>query len=227
MPSKALIIGAPLFLLYFSHIKSLPLGYTLRSWLVLRSLVKKARKNQLCPEPLFSVTSLDHRCFFDDMDYNQHMNNSSYNKVLDFSRIQTLYTVFCKAMMEPEHNVFCHNAGVVTLFKKEIPPFQKYTVESRVFSWNEKWLFLEHRFIYKVAGQDQPVLACRALSKMVFKLRNGKTLSPDHVLRLCGHDLADPAIEQQRALHWTIADHFLSLNGLFDTTKIVPWHAKL
>ncbi|KAI8062543.1 hypothetical protein BC940DRAFT_308517 [Gongronella butleri] len=226
--SKALVIGSPLFLLWLAHAKSLPLGYTLRSWLLLRSLVKQARQNNLSPAPLFGTLSQEHRCLVDDMDYNQHMNNSSYNKMLDFSRIEVLYSIFSRAMLEPDQDVFCHNAGVVTLFKKEIPPFQKYTIEARVYTWNEKWLFLEHRFVYKRAspqnpGEEELIVACAALSKMVFKRRSGKTILPADVLRICGHDLTDPAIEQQRKQHWDIASHALVLDRVYSTQHSAPW----
>ncbi|CAO3591901.1 unnamed protein product [Absidia cylindrospora] len=214
---SALILGAPSLLLWAAHAKSLPLGYTLRSWLLLRSLVKKARQKGLQPDPLFTILSQEHRCHFDDMDYNQHMNNSSYNKMLDFSRIQVLYTIFSRVMMEPNHGVYAHNGGVTTLFKKEIPPFQKYTMQSRIYTWSEKWLFLEHRFVYtsEVGGVDTEIVACAALSKIVFKRASGKTVPPSHVLELCLHDLTDPAIEQRRAKNWRVAENILSLDTLF------------
>ncbi|KAI8092694.1 uncharacterized protein BX664DRAFT_327916 [Halteromyces radiatus] len=217
MPSIAtstLILGLPPLLLWAAHAKSLPLSYTLRSWLLLRSLIKRAQQNKFQPDPLFSILSQDHRCLFDDMDYNQHMNNSSYNKMLDFSRIQVLYTIFSRVMMEPNHGVYAHNAGVVTLFKKEIPPFQKYKMQSRVFTWSEKWLFLEHRFVFTQADNTL-VVASAALSKIVFKRASGKTVTPAHVLTLCLHDLNDPLVEERRARNWKIAQNLLSLDTIF------------
>ncbi|KAI8337648.1 hypothetical protein BC941DRAFT_425838 [Chlamydoabsidia padenii] len=221
IPVGTLILGLPPLLLWASHAKSLPFGYTLRSWLLLRSLIKRAQQNELRPEPLFSVLSQDHRCLFDDMDYNQHMNNSSYNKMLDFSRIQVLYTIFARVMMEPNHGVYAHNGGVITLFKKEIPPFQKYTMQSRIYTWSDKWLFLEHRFVYTTftGGFETQVVACAALSKVVFKRGSGKTVSPAHVLELCLHDLTDPLVEERRSRNWKVAEHVLSLDALFNTNQ--------
>lgn len=43
-------VGVPALLLVLAHIKSLPLAYTFRSWWLLRSLVKRAKKNGLKPE---------------------------------------------------------------------------------------------------------------------------------------------------------------------------------
>ena len=72
-------------------------------------------------------------------------------------------------MMEPDHHIFAHNAGVFTLFKKEIAPFQSYTIQTRIWTWNEKWLFLQHRFI-----DDKQQEYCIATSKIVFKQTSGK-----------------------------------------------------
>lgn len=42
--------------------------------------------------------------------------NSTFNKILDFGRIQLLYSIMPRIMMEPHHHIFCHNAGVMTLY---------------------------------------------------------------------------------------------------------------
>ncbi|CAO3613107.1 unnamed protein product [Cunninghamella echinulata] len=144
--------------------------------------------------------------------------------MLDFSRIQVLYRIFARIMMEPNHDIYGHNGGVLTLFKKEIPPFQKYKVDSRIFTWNQKWLMIEHRFVFDNDKGEQ-VLACRSLSKIVFKKSSGKTVLPAEVLELCGHDLSDPEIERRREKHWDIAKHLLSLDDLFKTDY--PWDSKL
>lgn len=48
--TKALIIASiPVGLLAIGHIKSLPLVYTLRSWLLLRSILRKAKNNDMRP----------------------------------------------------------------------------------------------------------------------------------------------------------------------------------
>jgi hypothetical protein len=147
--------------------------------------------------------------------------HSSYNKMLDFSRIQVLYTIFARVMMEPNHGIYAHNGGVVTLFKKEIPPFQKYTMQSRIYTWSDKWLFVEHRFVYTTFadGYETEVVACAALSKVVFKRRSGKTVTPAHVLELCLHDLKDPSVEERRARNWKVAEKILSLDALFSDTQ--------
>ncbi|KAI8968244.1 hypothetical protein BDF20DRAFT_916795 [Mycotypha africana] len=209
---KAFVVGVPAALIAITHLKSLPFAYTVRSWLLLKALIKRAKQHDLKPDPLFTVVSQDHRCYLDDIDYNQHMNNSMYNKVLDFSRIHILYTIFPKVMMEPDHHLFGHNGGVVTLFRREIPSLAKYKVQSRIWTWNEKWLFLQHRF---VLVDDKNTVACLAVSKIVFKKLSGKTVPPADVLELCGHDITNNKyVEERRSRNWETAQHILSLDKL-------------
>ncbi|KAI8331290.1 hypothetical protein BD560DRAFT_415852 [Blakeslea trispora] len=218
MTTKALAFGIPVGLLLITHLKSLPFAYTVRSWFLLRALIKRAKERKLIPDSLFSPVSQDHRCYLDDIDYNQHMNNSTYNKILDFNRIHLLYAIFPKIMMEPQHHIFGHNAGVVTLFRKEIPPLASYKVQSRVWSWNEKWLFLQHRFLL-----EDGTVACIAISKVVFKRLSGKTIPPHEVMELAGHNLSDSLIEERRSHNWAIARNVLNLDSIVQDPY--PWHS--
>lgn len=150
---------------------------------------------------------------------------SMYNKVLDFTRIQLLYVLFPRVMMEPKHYILCHNAGVLTLFRKEIPPLANYTIQSRVWTWNEKWVWLQHRFI--LTDEPNKPVACIAVSKLVFKKTSGKTVPPHQVFELCDHDLSDPAIEERRKHNWEIASNLLKIDALVDDpydwdTQLLP-----
>jgi hypothetical protein len=111
--------------------------------------------------------------------------------------------------MEPNHHIFGHNGGVITLFRKEIPPLAQYKVQSRIWTWNEKWLFLQHRFIL-----EDDTVACLAISKIVFKKVSGKTVLPKEVLELCGHSFNDPSIEKRRAHNWETAENVLKLDKI-------------
>lgn len=48
--SVSAAIGVPALIIVLSHVKSWPLSYTLRSWWLLRSLVKEANERGLEPE---------------------------------------------------------------------------------------------------------------------------------------------------------------------------------
>lgn len=48
------VVGLPAALLVLTHLKSLPLAYTLRSWWLLRALVKRAKARNLEPERMLA-----------------------------------------------------------------------------------------------------------------------------------------------------------------------------
>lgn len=50
IPTAALAIGIPIGLILTTHLKSLPFAYTIRSWFLLRALIKKAKENNLTPD---------------------------------------------------------------------------------------------------------------------------------------------------------------------------------
>lgn len=85
-------------------------------------------------------------------------------------------------------------------FKNEIRPWTQYTMQTRVWTWNEKWLWIQHRFLL-----PDGEVACLAVSKLVFKLITGKTVPPVQVFELCGHDVTDPIAEKRRHHNWQAA----------------------
>lgn len=65
------------------YARSLPFAYHLR--FIGHCLWAKYRAGRA--ESLFDETHLHFRCWPDDMDFNMHMNNSSYNKICDFGML--------------------------------------------------------------------------------------------------------------------------------------------
>lgn len=56
----ALAIGIPVGLLVTTHLKSLPFAYTVRSWFLLRALIKKAKENNLQPDGKMTLNKYFH-----------------------------------------------------------------------------------------------------------------------------------------------------------------------
>ncbi|KAF9902474.1 hypothetical protein EC991_004850 [Linnemannia zychae] len=141
MPSdttKALIL-----LLALLHAKSLPGVYTLRSL----SYFIKARNLTEPAIGLLEASKYQSRVWFDDLDLNIHLNNSSYNKMMDFARIQLCTLLF--PGWQHRHKFDMCLAQTVLFFKAEVPRFSKYTITSRIFAWDDKWIWMQHRFSIK------------------------------------------------------------------------------
>ncbi|KAF9919769.1 hypothetical protein FBU30_010553 [Linnemannia zychae] len=141
MPSdttKALIL-----LLALMHVKSLPGVYTLRSL----AYFIKARNLTEPSVGLLEASKYHSRVWFDDLDLNIHLNNSSYNKMMDFARIQLCTQLF--PGWQSRHKFDMCLAQTVLFFKAEVPRFSKYTITSRIFTWDDKWIWMQHRFSIK------------------------------------------------------------------------------
>ncbi|KAF9076910.1 hypothetical protein BDP27DRAFT_707150 [Rhodocollybia butyracea] len=86
------------------------------------------------------------RVSVDESDFNMHMSNSSYPKILDCTRTKMATHLF-------PH--FLRAGGVVPIasthfhFVKEIPIFAKYEVHAGIGAWDEKWFYVVARFVTK------------------------------------------------------------------------------
>ncbi|KAF9163912.1 hypothetical protein DFQ26_002025 [Actinomortierella ambigua] len=135
-------LGA-LIAFYLLNFKSLPGIYNLR---VVRFFIRHGHLK----EPLTGILEphkYHSRVWFDDMDLNIHLSNSSYNKMLDYSRIE----LFCRLFpgWRTRHIFDMRLAQTVCFFKAEVPKFSKYTVTSRIFTWDDKWIWISSRFSIK------------------------------------------------------------------------------
>ncbi|KAF9277725.1 hypothetical protein BGZ68_009054 [Mortierella alpina] len=143
---------ALLVLFALMHIKSLPGVYTIRSLYYFvrpRSLLYYVKPGYR-PKPrvgLLGTKRYHSRVWFDDLDLNIHLNNSSYNKMMDYARIDLCTSLF--PSWQHLHKFDIMLAQTILLFKAEVPKFSKYTITSRIFTWDDKWVWIQHRFSIK------------------------------------------------------------------------------
>ncbi|KAJ7641545.1 hypothetical protein FB45DRAFT_825836 [Roridomyces roridus] len=133
------------------------LKYFVRSWLfkftlLFRSasrveIMKRERHtsiSRLGRNPFNATTSYASWAGLDDCDYNLHLSNSSYPKILDMARM--------KAALE-HFPMFLRAGGVMVLagtqfdFIREIPILSRYEIRANIASWDEKRLYLIARFV--------------------------------------------------------------------------------
>ncbi|QPG77036.1 hypothetical protein FOA43_004433 [Brettanomyces nanus] len=113
-----------------------------------------------------------------------HKNNSTYQIELDLNRTEALLSKLYPYLLD-FHNrkgkyPFIPLATVGIYFMKEILPFQRYRVENRILSWDEKWIFVLSEF--KVGDRVVAV----SVGKLVFK-DGRKTINPADIIEYCGY----------------------------------------
>lgn len=137
-----------------------------------------------------------------EVDGNLHKSNSTYFTDLDLARTQLLLPLFKDFFIG--HRLatgrfpYVPLGSVMTVFRREISPLQRYAVRSRVLGWDGKWLFVLSRF--EIAGRHQDPakkLAAVALSKYVFK-DGRKTIAPEDAIRQANPGVTTATLEKGR-----------------------------
>jgi acyl-CoA thioesterase FadM len=83
-----------------------------------------------------------------DLDLNLHMNNGRYLTLMDLGRLQLMMrTGLAKHILK---NGWMPVLGAASIrYRRPIAPFQRFTLTTRLLSWDEKWFYIEHRFLVK------------------------------------------------------------------------------
>ncbi|KAK9414514.1 putative Capsule polysaccharide biosynthesis protein [Seiridium unicorne] len=153
--------------------KSLPLAWTVRIFNTMIGHLFVREFHAHGPEVLFHPVISETHVTLLEVDYNIHKSNSTYFADLDVSRSHLASHLFArgirllgnnaesKLVMNPSDPTkvakgrFGVSLGAVFCsFKREIKPYQKYELWTRVLSWDRKWLYLVTHFVE--AGAVKP-----------------------------------------------------------------------
>ncbi|KAJ3300709.1 hypothetical protein HK104_007610 [Borealophlyctis nickersoniae] len=115
-------------------LQALQTAYSLRNRK--RVLVTPTKELKVLPpyDDVWATRTLRYRVWPDDVDMNIHMNNSHYNKNLDFARTDWALAIFGGKFLKEAK---IHNAGVMTFFRRELKPFQQFDIETRLLTYGE------------------------------------------------------------------------------------------
>lgn len=114
-----------------------------------------------------------------------HKNNGTYQTELDICRTEVildkLYPFFINFKKTQNGRIpYVPLATLGIHFIKEISPFQKYYMENRILSWDNKWIFT--LTLFKVGDR----ICSASVGKLVFK-DGRKTIPPQEVIDYCGY----------------------------------------
>ena len=156
------------------------------------------------PRLSFSGPSvLSFRVWPHDLDINIHMNNARYMALMDLGRLDLIVRCGLWRTVFKEHWQPVIAAALVR-FKKPLKPFQPFTMTSRVLSWDERWIYIEHIIETKEA------VACHAVVRGAF-VRKGQVIPPQEVVNRTGGCISSPLPEWVSA--WRDADRAFDTGG--------------
>lgn len=81
-----------------------------------------------------------------DLDLQMHMNNGRYLTLMDLGRIALMKRTGLLSELRRLRG-FGVAGGIVVHFIRPLSLFQQVNLHTRVVSWDEKWIYLEQRFI--------------------------------------------------------------------------------
>ncbi|MDF1530428.1 MAG: thioesterase family protein [Sedimenticola sp.] len=96
-------------------------------------------------QSLLDTAVLRMRVWPTDLDINLHLTNSRYLALMDLGRIELmLRTGMMGKVLKRRWLPVVSIASI--RFRREISPFEPFTLHTRLLGWDEKWFYMEQRF---------------------------------------------------------------------------------
>lgn len=164
---------------------------------LLAVLLGLLRGGRLAP---LGTSVLRFRVLPNDLDYNLHMNNGRYLSIMDLGRVDLMGRQ--GVIRELVRRGWWPVVGSLTIrFRRSLEPFDRYELHTRLVAWDERWLYLEQRFLRR--GE----VAAVALVKGVFLGPDGR-VPPQRLLELVDPGLTSPPVPDAVA-EWQRAEELL------------------
>lgn len=123
-----------------------------------------------------------------DIDVYGHVNNGRYLTLMDLGRFDlTIRTGLHKVLFAKRWYPVVGSAHIQ--FRKSLHLGNRFTLESRIVGWDEKWFYLAQTFIYR----DE--VYARGLVRAVF-LQGRKTVNPAEVAAALGMPPMSPPLSE-------------------------------
>lgn len=142
---------------------------------------------------LFTPSRLAFRVWPTDCDLNFHMNNGRYLTLMDLGRVHLLAQMGLLAIVLARRWTPVLSAAEIN-YIRPLAPFRKFTLVTRLLTWDEKYFYIEQRF--EACGR----LVAIGMVKGVFLHRRSR-VAPAEVLRALALEVEAPAMPAV-VRHW-------------------------
>jgi acyl-CoA thioesterase FadM len=144
-------------------------------------------------QPILAESQLSFRVWPTDCDLNFHMNNGRYLTFMDLGRLHLLAQLGALRHVLTGRWAPVLSAAEIN-FIKPLPPFGRFTLVTRMLTWDDKYFYLEQRF------ERRGTLCALATVRGLF-LAGKRPLPTGDVMRTLGADVAAPAMPAVVS-HW-------------------------
>lgn len=115
-----------------------------------------------------------------DLDLNMHMNNGRYPTIMDLGRLDLTMRMGLLRLMLKQKSVPVLSS-IKMRFRIPLHLWQGYTLQTRVLCWDDRWVYMEQRFIIN-KGDKAGAVAAIGLVKGSFYSRKTRTTVPTQEL---------------------------------------------
>jgi acyl-CoA thioesterase FadM len=95
---------------------------------------------------LLSTTRVNLRVWPNDLDVNLHVNNGRYLALADIGRLDWFVRTGALGVARKQQ-AFPVVGDAIAKFRRDLKAFQSFEIHTRLLGWDEKWGFIEHRFV--------------------------------------------------------------------------------
>lgn len=120
-----------------------------------------------------------------DLDTNFHVNNGRYLSIMDLGRFDIMIKakVFWKLVLGGYYPVVVSES---IRFKKSLALFNRFQIETRIDSWDEKDFYMRQTFLYK-----NQIMAIGFIKGRFLKRGERRTVPPQELFRFLNYEVED------------------------------------
>lgn len=122
-----------------------------------------------------------------DLDLNRHMNNGRFLTLMDLGRIDLMLRSGLGRVVVRERWMPVIASSMVR-WRRSLLPFQRFELRSRMLWWDDKWFYVEQRFVRE--GRTVAI----GLVKGVIRRRGGHVAPAEVFAQVLGHEPKAPPV---------------------------------
>ena len=159
--------------------------------------------------------SLDFTVLPNDLDLNGHMNNGRYPTLMDLGRVDLILRMPGLMRYARKNGYIPVLASSMMRFRVPLFLFQKYTLTSRILCWDERWVYMEQRFLIRSGKKAGAVAAIGLVKTSFFSPRTRGTVPTADILGGIGLSSLSPPMPDYIA-EWAKAEDILRVQTAQD-----------
>lgn len=144
-------------------------------------------------EAPFGVSRLRFRVWPLDLDTNLHLNNGRYLTIADLGRADLLLQSGLARAVFREGLLPMLSGGAIR-YRRELKPFQSFTLESRILCWRGTSFVMEHRFVTDGADGATTTAAVALVRGGLYAKRERKFVPAARLMEMAGYAGPSPGI---------------------------------